>query len=137
MARAPSTRDTPLYADASVMAEPGRGLVLDPAGPVADRSFRAVDTRLDSSVIDPRFPLLLLLPQASTEAFVELTRARNFAWMCGVVTLSKRQIKMHTMSSSAAATGKFDSVFRLAYSSEPMRLAARSSAPPQSTLSAI
>ena len=28
VARAPSTRDIPLYADASVMAEPGRGLVL-------------------------------------------------------------------------------------------------------------
>jgi hypothetical protein len=44
VARAPSARDIPLYADAGVVAEPGRVLVLDPAGPVADgASFTSVE----------------------------------------------------------------------------------------------
>jgi 2-polyprenyl-6-methoxyphenol hydroxylase-like FAD-dependent oxidoreductase len=33
--------------------------------------FGALDTRLDFSVIDTRFPFMLLLPQATTEALLE------------------------------------------------------------------
>jgi hypothetical protein len=35
MARVPSQSDIPLHPDAGVLAGPGRGLVLDPAGSVA------------------------------------------------------------------------------------------------------
>ena len=36
LARHPA-RDIPLYADARLVAQSGRGVVLDPAGPIADR----------------------------------------------------------------------------------------------------
>src|SRR6185295_9862266 len=37
MARASSQGDVPLHPDTGVMVEPSRGLVLDPAGPIAGR----------------------------------------------------------------------------------------------------
>src|SRR5262245_24841662 len=37
MACAPSARDLPLHANAHLLAQSGRGMVLDPAGPVTDR----------------------------------------------------------------------------------------------------
>jgi 2-polyprenyl-6-methoxyphenol hydroxylase-like FAD-dependent oxidoreductase len=39
--------------------------------PVPSMHFGALDTRLDFSVIDTRFPFMLVLPQATTEALLE------------------------------------------------------------------
>ena len=53
LARHPQS-DIPLHSDAGVVAEPGRGLVLDPAGPVVDRRLvhigRAIRAHIDAFI---------------------------------------------------------------------------------------